>query len=1577
MTGFTVKETFGSAAPFCRANNLYSSRWNLQLVGNQCFGGQAQETFPPTSYYTDADTCLTAGETGSLTVQAVDKYLTKQTKFGESLQVKFTGPVIFFVGGVQDNRDGTYVATYSPTIAGFYTVNVVLVGGDVQNSPLLVEVRPGPVSTLSLVQGVQTVLDAGQIASFVIIARDQYSNLLTTGGDDFNVRITGPEFVSVELIDNCDGTYIAIYTPTTPGKYVLHVDLKNTEFYTTTIEVGQNGGGLPNQRFTFASGPGVTSPVTAGVETDFTIYVVDVNGNLVSTGGELFVVTLVLTTGQVIQELQVKSGIVDNQDGTYLVTYTPTFTGFFWIYVTLDDTNIRDSPFYMESVGNFTCLNDCSGHGRCTQDGCVCDQDDYGYDKWTGDDCGTAPNPFFAQVYFSTTGASIFAHFNIPTDQAGLTGEFPCAEIIVNDADYFRRFGNSAPFCVFRNSSLLIIYLGSDATVVPGNVLLLKPGTIKSEDGTSGFGIYSPFDSDIIQSILPPPIPQIVITGPTNISSCSPLQLDASATYGTGGRTLQEWVWGVRDGPPEQQLEILRIQLNQKALNTLSLSATLVASLLVPGYTYVFTVQATNFLGGESEIVEYPVTIGFYPIPLVVAQPSYFNAIASKDLKINAEGQPSGCAPSSLLAEPLVYSWIRLSGPVFQVDNTSSSKALFIPAGTLISGYDYTIQLRVGYESTPWLFGVAHVHVHVPYSAPAAILSGGTYRSWELGLIPLTLDASLSVNYDSPALPMIYNWNCTVVGEKDPLADRYFTPAQECFDSDVLERFMPSENSTVELESGAVGLGTYDFSLTLYGVKDGPSSFASSRVVTSYHGPNVLISIPKATSMYPANPNEELTLQAEVVSSGPVDWQWTVLSKNLDLDDQSLVSSKSTSPRLILEPGAFASGVFYSFRIEGDNGEAVGFSEIDILANARPNAGACKISPTSGVAATTVFRIQCSYWEDDANGQPSHYRFFVKDGKQLVSLHAGDINSNLLDVVLPSGQQTIVARVFDRWGAYTDYETTVSVSAGRKRETSSERQSDSDLTQVSDSVNGLSDSINGGNTNGVGQLIFLNADELNTLLNGDLEEKIQLRDQIGQHLINDFAIEDSASGNYWRIQLVVVLTAQPEELSPELLVSLSNYVLKLSQSPLVGDVDTLTTFYNAISNIFTSAIMTNALTEEVSDPLRASFDNLLIAQAEQLNFGKARQSISSDSGDILTRTQYDTVENIESLVQLSGESVSFKFSEATWDDLKSQSDRIIYQVLEFEYNIYAWSSEDVIAPIGFISLLDDDFEPISLDSSAFNVTFDGRYEDELENPNAPICSTFTSPEFTSDSCTLLSFTKDRIICSCDQVHDFSVLRTSNTSGPTIVPPGGGPLDPLPDFPIQTVEPQTVDFHDWILVILVASFGLLILIILRINHRRKRPKTSKHLWEKRVLLKQILSARAENVSDFSLSDDDQAYDQSYLSTGNDSEDSVTREERRRNRMATRLMRLDSKGLKPATHQDWEQRYATTRTHRPAFTTDEEARSRTGLPSTTTRLNKTDNTPGQGSAPAPRKYSQRQISGQVGKKTTAYSRTEIEN
>jgi len=865
MTGFTVKETFGSAAPFCKANNLYSPRWNLALVGNQCFGGQAQETFPPTSYYTDADTCLTAGETGSLTVQAVDKYLTKQTKFGESLQIKFTGPVIFFVGGIQDNRDGTYVATYSPTIAGIYSVNVVLVGGDVQNSPFEVEVRPGPVSTMSLVQGVQTDLDAGQIASFVIIARDQYQNLIPTGGDNFNVRLTGPDFVSVELIDNCDGTYIAIYTPTTPGTYILHVDLNNTEFYTDTINVGQNGGGLPNQQFTFASGPGVTSPVDAGVETHFTIYVVDVNGNLVSKGGDLFVVTLVLTNGEVIETLQVKSGIDDNQDGTYLVTYTPDFVGYFWIYITLDDANIRDSPFYMQSVGNYTCPNNCTDHGRCTVHGCVCHKDDYGIANWTGDDCSVPPKPFFAQVYFSITGASIFAHFNIPTNEGGLTGEFPCSEILVNDPDYIRIFGDPdvyAPFCVFRNSSLLIVYLGAAATVVPGNFLLLKPNTIKSADGQSGFGIYSPIESDIIQIFLPPPIPQIVITGPTNMSSCSPLTLDASATYGTGGRTLQEWVWGVRDGPPASQLEILRIQLNQKSTNKMSLSSNAVSDLLVSGWTYVFTVKATNFLGGESEEVEYPVTVGFYPIPLAIAQPSYFNAIASKDLKINADGQPSGCSPSSLLTEELVYSWIRISGPVFQVDNTSSSKSLYIPAYNLISGHDYTLELRVGYESTPWLFGTARVHIHVPFSAPAAILAGGTQRYWQMGLLPLTLDASQSVNYDAPPLAMIYDWNCTVVGDKDPLADRYFSPAQECFDSEVLRDYLPSENATIELQAGAIGLGTYNFGLTLSAIENGPSSFVSARVITNFRGPNVLITVAHVNNMYPANPNQELTLQA-------------------------------------------------------------------------------------------------------------------------------------------------------------------------------------------------------------------------------------------------------------------------------------------------------------------------------------------------------------------------------------------------------------------------------------------------------------------------------------------------------------------------------------------------------------------------------------------------------------------------------------------------------------------------------------------------------------------------------------------
>jgi len=649
------------------------------------------------------------------------------------------------------------------------------------------------------------------------------------------------------------------------------------------------------------------------------------------------------------------------------------------------------------------------------------------------------------------------------------------------------------------------------------------------------------------------------------------------------------------------------------------------------------------------------------------------------------------------------------------------------------------------------------------------------------------------------------------------------------------------------------------------------------------------------------------------------------------------------------------------------------------LANARPNAGACQVSPSTGIAAQTVFRIQCSYWEDDPDGQPSFYRFFIKSGNTLVSLHAGDINSNLLDVLLPSGQQTLVAQVHDRWDAFTSFELPVTVQPGTKRETSdtlAERQSNNGNTaQISSSVDDVSNQINGGNINAVGQLIYLNADELNVLENGDLQEKIQLRDQLGEHLINDFAIEDTPSGNFWRIQLVVALTSQPEELSPELLVSLSNYVLQLSASPLVGDPTTLTTFYDAISNIFVSAMMTNATSSEISAPLRSSFDNLLSAQAEQLNFGKARTSLSSDAGDIITRTQYDTVENIESLIQLSGDAVSFHFSQETWDYLSSTYGKIIYQVLEFEYNIYDWAEDDAIAPIGFISLLDQNFNTIPLNSTSFNVTFDGQYQDELKNPNSPVCTTFNTEEFITDYCQLVSFTEARIICSCDHVQDFTVLQNGNTTGPQIVPGGQPALDPIPQFSTQGADTKSVSFHDWILFILTVSFGILILIILRINHRRKRPKTSKHLWEKRILLKQILSARAENVSDFSLSDEEDP--QSYLDTGNDSEDSITREERRRNRMATRLMRLDSKGLKPATHQDWEQRYATTRTHRPAFTTDEEAHSRTGLPSTTTRLNRADPTPGQGSAPAPRKYSQRQISGQVGKKTTAYSRTEIEN
>ncbi len=92
----------------------------------------------------------------------------------------------------------------------------------------------------------------------------------------------------------------------------------------------------------------VTSQGSAGVENTFLIQAVNQDGNKRQTGGDRFNVTM-----QLAGNAPLFTTLVDNQDGTYSVLYTPTVAGLYTVTVqslTWTPIELQNSPFPLNVV---------------------------------------------------------------------------------------------------------------------------------------------------------------------------------------------------------------------------------------------------------------------------------------------------------------------------------------------------------------------------------------------------------------------------------------------------------------------------------------------------------------------------------------------------------------------------------------------------------------------------------------------------------------------------------------------------------------------------------------------------------------------------------------------------------------------------------------------------------------------------------------------------------------------------------------------------------------------------------------------------------------------------------------------------------------------------------------------------------------------------------------------------------------------------------------------------------------------------------------------------------------------------
>eukprot|EP00899_Mesostigma_viride_P014431 jgi/Mesvir1/2298/Mv19333-RA.1 len=197
--------------PFYYTDDVY-----FTIVGRDRFGNRVDSADPETTF-----------EPSEILIQVCQPFATPPP--GLSRGDTCPEGTIETLANVTRNPSGTYNAQALPLTVGIYTIFGSIYNISLVNSPAITVVRPGAPGPPSQVSDVPQPVFVGVRTSVTITAYDALGFRITTGGDAsaFQVRVTllAPlsGVLSVEIVDNGDGTYTAYFTPPFVGEYQLTV----------------------------------------------------------------------------------------------------------------------------------------------------------------------------------------------------------------------------------------------------------------------------------------------------------------------------------------------------------------------------------------------------------------------------------------------------------------------------------------------------------------------------------------------------------------------------------------------------------------------------------------------------------------------------------------------------------------------------------------------------------------------------------------------------------------------------------------------------------------------------------------------------------------------------------------------------------------------------------------------------------------------------------------------------------------------------------------------------------------------------------------------------------------------------------------------------------------------------------------------------------------------------------------------------------------------------------------------------------------------------------------------------------
>jgi hypothetical protein len=195
----------------------------------------------------------------------------------------------------------------------------------------------------------------------------------------------------------------------------------------------------------------------------------------------------------------------------------------------------------------------------------------------------------------------IFIYFNTATDKARLRGQFSCGLFLDQGAMAKLTGTSDIPQCVFVNSSVIAVSVCWGATLQMNEKIIIAPsvprglrqqtGCVTAMRGPSFtvassvcfFTSLSAGNTVRVERPDSPMAPVAVLKGPSILGPCDDLTLDASSSYGSGGRQLQ-FYFGLLPG-----------SANDAALRRLIFAAS-----HAPYYTNTIRIPARSLLQGAN-----------------------------------------------------------------------------------------------------------------------------------------------------------------------------------------------------------------------------------------------------------------------------------------------------------------------------------------------------------------------------------------------------------------------------------------------------------------------------------------------------------------------------------------------------------------------------------------------------------------------------------------------------------------------------------------------------------------------------------------------------------------------------------------------------------------------------------------------------------------------------------------------------------------------------------------------------------------------------------------------------------------